>query len=39
MTETREKIEGVVVVPQASEDYLNPRQLEDYREHRRKLIE
>lgn len=39
MTSTeREKVEGIVVVPQNSEELLNPRQLEDYRNYRRDLI-
>lgn len=38
MTNTRDKVEGIVVVSEASENYLNQRQLEDYRDHRRKLI-
>lgn len=38
MTTSREKIEGIVVIPEATEHYLNPRQLEDYRDHRVNLI-
>lgn len=34
----REKLDGIVVVPQSSEKLLNQRQLEDYRNHRRDLI-
>lgn len=34
----REKVDGIVVVPQDSEQLLNQQQLEDYREHRRRLI-
>ncbi|WP_265109984.1 hypothetical protein [Halosolutus halophilus] len=38
MTSTQEKVDGIVVVPEASHDVLNLCQLEDYRDHRRKLI-
>lgn len=38
MTSEREKVDGIVVVPEASEQQLNQRQLEDYRAHRRNLI-
>lgn len=39
MTETgSEKVEGIVVVPEQTEQWLNQRQLEDYRSHRVQLI-
>lgn len=38
MQHEREKVEGVVVVPEASERVLNQRQLEDYRAHRKQFI-
>jgi len=37
-TNSRRKIEGIVVVPEKSEDYLNQRQLVDYTDHRENLI-
>lgn len=40
MTEnSRAKIDDIVVVPQNSQQLLNQRQLEDYREHRKQLIQ
>ncbi|WP_135536149.1 tyrosine-type recombinase/integrase [Halostella pelagica] len=36
--QSRDQVEDIVVVPEASEQYLNQRQLEDYREHRVNLI-
>lgn len=34
-----EKIDGIVLVPKPSRDYLSDHQLVDYRDHRRKLIQ
>ena len=33
------KVQGIVLVPKGSQDYLNPRQEISYREHRRELAE
>lgn len=33
-----EKVDGIVVVPEPSREYLNERQRIDYRDHRQKLI-
>lgn len=38
MTKSRTKIEGIVVIPKQTEQILNQRQLEDYRDHRERLI-
>jgi integrase len=38
MTNAREKVEDIVVVPEKSEQQLNHRQLEDYRSFRKDLI-
>ena len=38
MSQEREQIEGIVVVPEKSEELLNQRQLTDYRDHRERLI-
>lgn len=37
-TNSREKVEDIVVISEASEQWLNQRQLEDYRAHREQLI-
>ena len=34
-----EKIDGIVLVPEPSREYLNSHQLVDYREHRRQLVQ
>lgn len=33
-----EKVEGIVLVPKPSQEYLNDHQLVDYRDHRRKFV-
>jgi integrase len=38
MSQEREQIEGIVVVPEKAEELLNQRQLTDYRDHRERLI-
>jgi len=38
MSNSRNKVEGIVVVPEDSETRLNQRQLQDYRDHRTRLI-
>jgi len=38
MTNSRAKVEDIVVIPERSEKALNQRQLEDYRQHRENLI-
>ena len=38
MTNAREKVEDIVVVPEKSEQQSNQRQLEDYRGFRKDLI-
>ena len=39
MKHKRENIDGIVLVPEDSENFLNQRQLADYKEHRKTLIE
>lgn len=38
MSHERKQIEDIVVVPEKSEEFLNQRQLMDYREFRESLI-
>lgn len=38
MQHERDKVEDIVIVSQKSENYLNQRQLAEYRDFRRKLI-
>jgi hypothetical protein len=38
MQDERDKVDGIVVVPEQSEKYLNQRQLEDYHSFRKQLI-
>jgi integrase len=38
MQNEREKIDGVVLIPEPTEEYLNQRQLEDYRAYRADMI-
>lgn len=40
MTHSSEnKVDGIVLVPEGTEEYLNPRQEVTYREHRREVAE
>lgn len=38
MVRSRDQLEDIVIIPEASETQLNQRQLEDYRDHRTSLI-